>query len=234
VLAGVLLVLALLVPRLGGADGEPDVPAGGSLFRDPLETAPNARPRSDSPRAADLALVWYDPSGALPDGFPALAAEVAAIFRRLGVEASWREGGVYGEAPIPEVPVILLGRQPAAARRSERVLGLVVPAQEPLRAVWVFQDNVRLALGLGTGSLGPRDVDALGRALGRVVAHEVIHAIAPEAPHASAGLMRHALSPDFLLRRRADVDSRCASAFKTRLAAGGLQARAQATLDGAR
>jgi hypothetical protein len=102
----------------------------------------------------------------------------------------------------------------------------VVPDQAPLRAVWVFHESLRLALGLDQGPLPPRDRDALGRALGRVVAHEVIHAIAPEAPHAGTGLMRHALDRNFLLGTKASVDARCATAFLTRLTAQGRQARA--------
>jgi hypothetical protein len=217
--------MALLGTSIGAAAGEPDVPKAAPGFADPGR-ALLASPREGLPRPADLSLVWYDPSGALADGFPALADEARSIFRSLGVEASWRVGGAYGGAAIPEVPVILLVHDPMKRRRPERVLGLVVPDQEPQRAVWVFLENLRLTLG-SPASLDPRGVDALGRALGRVVAHEVVHAIAPDAPHAGDGLMRHALSRNFLLGPKAAVDARCASAFVARLAAQGQQARAR-------
>ena len=66
----------------------------------------------------------------------------------------------------------------------ERVLGLVVRQQHPLRSVWLFADNVRATVGRQKGQ---RDTDAdLERALARVAAHEVIHAVAPDAPPPSS------------------------------------------------
>ena len=187
-------------------------------------------PGDTTPRPADLALVFYDPQGALPRGFDRFAAEVQWIFRGLGVEASWRVGGGYGESPIPEVPVILLARDPKKGRGQARVMGLVRRDQEPQRAVWLFMDGVRFALG------DPRagDVDkggAVARALARVAAHEIVHAIAPDVPHAAVGLMRHALDKRFLLGKRVAIDARCATSFRARLTAEGKQllVRAPAT-----
>ena len=114
-------------------------------------TSPGARedrPGEALPRPADLRLVWFDPTGSLSEGFEIVAAEVQSIFRGLGVESSWRVGGGYGEAPGPEVPVILLARDPLAARVPQRVLGLVLREQEPQRAVWLFLENVRFTLAL--------------------------------------------------------------------------------------
>jgi hypothetical protein len=166
-----------------------------------------------------LRLVWFDPTGSLPQGFDSVAAEVQSIFRGLGVEASWRVGGGYGEAPGPEVPVILLARDPLAARARQRVLGLVLRDQEPQRAVWVFFENVRFTLSPGKSRRqDPRRDQDLGRAVARVAAHEIIHAIAPEEPHATEGLMRHALDRRFLTAERAVIDARCAASFVARLA----------------
>jgi hypothetical protein len=144
---------------------------------------------------------------------------VGVIFRSLGVEVSWRVGGGFGEAPGPEVPVVLLARDPVAARKSQRVLGLVLRDQEPQRVVWVFQENVRDALALGgrREHSDPRRESLLARAVARVAAHEIIHAIAPDEPHAAQGLMRHALDRDFLTAPKASIDARCASAFVARL-----------------
>ena len=151
----------------------------------------------------------------LPDRF---AAEVQSIFRGLGVEASWRVGGNYGESPIPEVPVILLARDPKKGRGQTRVMGLVRRDQEPQRAVWLFMDGVRFALGDPRAGEVGYDA-AVARALARVAAHEIVHAIAPDLPHAAAGLMRHALDKRFLLGKRAAIDTRCASSFRARLTA---------------
>ena len=175
-------------------------------------------PADTTPRPADLALVFFDPQGALPRGFESFAADVQAIFRGLGVEASWRVGGGYGESPIPEVPVILLARDPAKGRGLTRVMGLVRRDQVPQRAVWLFMGGVRFALGYPP--TGDMDYEGeVARALARVAAHEIVHAVAPDEPHAAEGLMRHSLDKRFLLGNRAIIDARCAASFRARLSA---------------
>ena len=202
-----------MAPLVSGAETG-SVPLGVDLFDIPgheLRVPPDALPRP-----ADLALVFYDPQGALPHGFDRFASEVQSIFRVLGVEASWRVGGSYGESPIPEVPLILLARDPAHGRSQTRVMGLVRRDQEPQRVVWLFMDGVRFALGLPATGAASSD-DAIARALARVAAHEIVHAVAPEEPHAAEGLMRHSLDKAFLLGKRATIDGRCAASFRARL-----------------
>ena len=195
---------------------EPDAARGDLAPRDLASRSLPSGPRDTLPRSADLALVFYDPQNMLPHGFDPFAAEVQSIFRGLGVEASWRVGGGYGGSPIPEVPVILLARDPNKERAGERVMGLVRRDQQPQRAVWLFMDGVRFALGHPTPGSGEAD-GAMARALARVAAHEIVHAVAPEEPHASEGLMRHSLDKRFLLGRRAPIDARCANSFRARL-----------------
>lgn len=171
-----------------------------------------------------VSLFWFDPQEALPGGHEAMEQEVASIFRAMGVRVTWTRGGLgtlYGQAQVPEIPVILLARDPAPTRRNQRVMGLVIRDQEPRRAIWLFLDNVQWTLGQRPGRMGlsKRETVELGRALARVVAHEVVHAIAPEEPHAQAGLMHHSLNRGFLTGQRAPIDPQCASAFLTRLAA---------------
>ena len=172
-----------------------------------------------------VSLFWFDPREALPAGHDAMQREVESIFRAMGVRVTWTRGGLgtmYGERKVPEIPVILLPRDPAGTRRDRRVMGLVIRDQEPRRAVWLFLDNVRWTLGQNTGlgkGLSKREAGELGRALARVVAHEVVHAIAPDEPHAHDGLMRHSLNRGFLGGPRAAIDPQCASAFLTCLAA---------------
>jgi hypothetical protein len=167
-------------------------------------------------RPAHLTLVFFDPGRALPGGFAGVAREVQRFFRELGVEASWREGGSFGESPIPEVPVIVLPRPLVPRPGQNRVLGLVVRNQEPQRAVWLFAENVRRVLGRPAAQpyAGP-DFDV---ALARVASHEIVHAVNPDEPHAREGLMRHSLTREFLVGDRAPIDTRCASSFVSRLA----------------
>jgi hypothetical protein len=180
-------------------------------------------PMLSDERTAAVQLLWFDPLDALPAGAEeALAEEVRSIFRGLGVEVAFRTAGpetTYGDGPVPEVPVILLRDDPVHDRRSRRVLGLVVRDHEPNRAVWTFLENVTWTLGQEQGRLTPSGEIALGVALGRVVAHEVIHAIAPDEPHTKKGLMGHTMSRAFLLSERAPLEDRCGRAFLSGLAA---------------
>ena len=194
-----------------------------------LASGPEADASSSLPellaRPPALELLWFDPSGTLSvSATEVLSEEVREIFQGLGVDAAFRVAqpdATYGEGLVPEVPIILLKDDPIASRRPSRVLGLVVRHQEPSRAVWAFLENVRWTLGLDRkGDLPPGARDrALGLALARVVAHEVIHAMAPEEPHAKAGLMSHSMNRAFLLGDNAPLDARCGRAFLTGLAA---------------
>jgi len=190
-------------------------------------------PGNPPPAGPLVQILWFDPSRALPEGLDLVRPEVDGIFHGIGVELRWTLGGlgtVYGESDVPEVPVILLPDDPDRSRRERRVMGLVMRNQEPTRAIWVFTNAVRWTLGHD-----PRAADTpteaereeLALAVARVVAHEVVHAIAPDEPHSRKGLMSHRLNRGFLLGRGAPVDTQCAAAFLSRLAA--LLARRDAT-----
>ena len=69
--------------------------------------------------------------------------------------------------------------------------------------VWVYLDGVKAALGLDgsvrRGHASRQASRAIATAVGRVAAHEVIHALAPYQPHAAHGLMRSSLGRTALL-----------------------------------
>jgi len=173
------------------------------------------------PAVTTVGLVWFDPQDTLPDRFPDLRQEVDSIFRGIGVEVQWTRGGpgtVYDLGGRPQVAVILVAEDRSKGPRS--IMGLVLRSQRPTRVAWVFVNNVRAALGHDPRRARPSLVEApeLARAVARVAAHEVVHAIAPDQPHAREGLMSQALGRPFLLGERATIDPRCASAFLSRLA----------------
>jgi hypothetical protein len=60
----------------------------------------------------------------------------------------------------------------------------------------------------------PRQRKDLARAIGRVLVHEVVHAIAPRLSHADEGLMHEALLSASLLKRRIEIDERTRQAFR--------------------
>lgn len=173
-----------------------------------------------------LRLFLFDPTKRLPEAtLAAMGLEVRGIFRELSVDVSFEvaeDGTNFGTGPGLEIPVIVLPQDPDRGRRKKRVLGLVVKEQTPERAIWAFVDNVRWTLGVAPGTgLGPlvSEQSEMGIALGRVVAHEVVHAIAPDEPHARKGLMNHSFDRAFLLGNHATLDERCSRAFLSRLSA---------------
>jgi hypothetical protein len=81
--------------------------------------------------------------------------------------------------------------------------------------VWAYVDSIRAALSRrpdGSDASGSPSGDELAKAVGRVVAHEVIHAVATEHPHGPGGLMNATLSSRALLEPVLEVSPVCACA----------------------
>lgn len=191
-------VCSTLFATIGSA-ADADLPGG-------LEQRPPAVP---APAAAQrLTLVLFDVQRQLPMGFEEMAQEVRAIFAEIGVEIAWRQaepGDTFGDRPGIELPVILLANDPSPARRQRPIMGLVVRDQQPVRSIWAFMCQLKRTLGLDPrpGYLySGNERRMLSRALARVVAHEVVHALAPEHPHDEQGLMRQTLSRKMLVGTR--------------------------------
>jgi hypothetical protein len=184
---------------------------------------PGRIPAAPGPaRSSALVLVLFDslPTPVVP--FPILAREVEAIFREIGVEVTWRQGGPgkgCEDGPVPELPVIVLPADPRPGREGEHAMGLVIRDQQPRHAIWVFLSGVRWALGQPSlpGFADARRLQEIGLAVARVVAHEVVHAIAPEQPHTRGGLMNPALNRAFLLGPRTRLEGPLVRAFLNQL-----------------
>ena len=86
-----LLALVLLASWVGAAEGEPDVPAAAAALR---QSSASKLPSKTCPVPPTSPSSGTTRSGALPEGLAALAAEVRAIFRGLGVEALEGRGNV--------------------------------------------------------------------------------------------------------------------------------------------
>jgi hypothetical protein len=144
---------------------------------------------------ARVPLVWTDPAGAAV-GLDAVAREEArSLLERMGVAVAWRRENAGSLARAGEVRVILLDRG-AERGPGKPVLGATPPRFEVGPFVWVHVPNVRAAIGLSprgpVASIEAPMARALGIAIGRVVAHEVVHALAPAVPH-GRGLMSASL-----------------------------------------
>jgi hypothetical protein len=136
-------------------------------------------------------LVWLDPARAALGVDAVARGEARSLLRKMGLSVSWRRGEAGETARPGEVRVILLDRG-AALAPGVPILGATPTRPEVATFVWVHVPNVRASIGLRGGVpatvLEPPLARAFGVALGRVVAHELVHALAPSVPHGT-GLM---------------------------------------------
>jgi hypothetical protein len=162
------------------------------------------------PASPALTVAFVDSEGLLSDeGINLMKAEVRAVFRELGVDAQVVQtapGLPIDEVEGVVVPVIARRRQPRGLSQ-DRIMGLVLRDHALPSPVWVFVDNVGSTLGRRGGAAHGRE---LGISVGRVVAHEVIHALTPGHPHSRTGLMAGMLGRAALLGPRPLPEPSCA------------------------
>ena len=186
---------------------------------------PPAAPTAAAP-SSTLRLVWMDPAG-VGVGTDALARDEArSLLRKMGATVSWRRGEA-GEAARPdEVRVILLDRTTDNAGKV--VLGATPSRFEVAPFIWVHVPSVRAVIGLEPrGSVfttPPPAARALAVALGRVVAHELVHALAPSVPHGT-GLMSASLTYRQLTARSIPFESEVGLALQAALRGDPLRPR---------
>lgn len=181
---------------------------------------PRAWPPSAAPLVASpaLRLVWMDPTGVGVGAEAVARDEARSVLRKMGAAVSWRRGDA-GELTRPgEVRVILLDR--AACSAGKAVLGATPPRFDVDPFVWVHVPNVRAAIGLdprgSAFAMPPPASRALAIALGRVVAHELVHALAPSVPHGT-GLMSASLTYRQLTAPSIPFDAEVGLAFQAAL-----------------
>jgi hypothetical protein len=207
---GRALLIAVAATSVATADPREVAPKGADV---PRATQPS--PGVDLPtRLPELGLVVYDVHDLLGTSYDELVAETRAIFLEMGVETGWRQGGlgtVHGAGPIREIPVILLKEAPGRLRAKREVLGLIPKNQPP--AIWVFVENVKRTIATSSGVLD----SGLAVAVGRVVAHEIVHSLAPQLGHTKDGLMRHSLDRRALVGEVRPSHAECVEAVRAAL-----------------
>ena len=198
--------------------------AGAATVASPLDLEGRLAPRLPGPNAAAaprpvaLRLVWTDPARAAA-GLERLArAEAEDVLREMGVSVTWRRGDARELARPGEVRVILLDR-PAARDPEVPVLGATPPTFAVSPFVWVHIPGVSASVGVrhpGGAGVSPLETRALAVAVGRVIAHEVVHAVAPSVPHGS-GLMSASFTRRQLTAPRMPFDPDVALAVRAAL-----------------
>lgn len=186
---------------------------------------PAARAKASTPPPVEPPgprFVWSDPQGLVPlPLIGRLTDELAALGRTMGVEMGLAAPGVIAEPArrryrvkvmrAPKDHWLLRGDVMAAAPRTEGHRG----------TIYLFLERVQRTLGHlknSDSSDEAREHTELAKALARILAHELVHIVAPDHPHAKEGLMVARLRRSLLLHPRAGIDPACARAFRDALA----------------
>jgi hypothetical protein len=138
--------------------------------------------------------------------------EAAAIWEPYGVWFRWEATPGLAQCPWTQASFdVLLNRSSQPGRSSKQILGSTRLALRAIDHVPIHIDREateellgsasvgQLARLLGHTSFGPEDV---GRALGRILAHEVGHVLLAVRDHQPRGLMRPTFDAEELLERQ--------------------------------
>ncbi|HSF14548.1 MAG TPA: hypothetical protein VLK65_03240 [Vicinamibacteria bacterium] len=184
----------------------------------------SCRPAHRRPRNASgpaLVLRWCDPHG-LFGNTKAVGKRLDGIFGAIGVELSWKKCTPGSESGRPEIRVVLVHSEASGWDLDAEAMGANLSRSGPQSQVYIFYNSVVRALGhspktLSDRWLSARETRELSRGLARVTAHEVMHAVLPELPHAEDGLTHSELDRDALLDGEARIDEAVAKAFQAAL-----------------
>ena len=200
----VRVVAALAIVLAGAGWGRPS--CAGETERISSSTATrDASPAAGADRAESaprLRLVWIDVLGSAPYAFRNASRETSAILAGAGVQAAWTLGDASTVTKEDELKIVLMPGAANGARLPEHVMG-GTRRGEPCPATWIYLSNVLWALGLrdqAARHLSVHEEEQVARALGRVAAHEIVHAVAPGVRHSAHGLMAGKLGRADLIR----------------------------------
>jgi hypothetical protein len=195
-------LVVVLVQVVPGRPSVAEEAAGASVpSREAYEATTAGPARLPAPR---LRLVWIDVLRSAPYAYAAASREAAAILGAAGVEAAWTAGDASTVTGETELKIVLMMAVANGAGLPERVMGGTLRGGQSHTA-WIYLSNVLWALGLpdrGARGLSRSQEDRVALALGRVIAHEVVHAVAPELPHGRTGLMARTIGRSLLLQAR--------------------------------
>ncbi len=181
---------------------------------------------------ATLTLVLTDVQR-LPLESRELMAAAEAALGGSGLSLHWDAAPAGdGLTPAPDqVRVILLDAHPRQAG-SERVLGAVLRRRGASDAIWIYVGELRRLLESERYPTRALAKGELSVAVGRVLAHEVAHILAPEHPHAEAGLMARVVNRRSLGENAEPLDDPCLAAIRLATSSPGPRGLDQAPARG--
>jgi hypothetical protein len=177
----------------------------------PLSAAAPTETQTVCVRAAGVDLVRLGPLTV-----EVMIRELDHLLAVAGTRVEWHWAAAGTETAPDELQVVFLD-SPGRRVAGQPLLGSTATGQSgPSPVIWIYCPSVVRTLGLRADSLRGSFFDkrTLGVALGRVVAHELVHALAPEVPHGS-GLMAPGFRPEALLGPGLALDVSSATRFNT-------------------
>jgi hypothetical protein len=171
-----------------------------------------------TPPVPVLRLVWADPTNAATGSELAARGEADSLLSRMGVTVSWRRGVAGEQLQRGEIWVIFVGEGPGAG--SDPIVLGATKRGAVCPAIWVRVPNIRKAIGVPRGAslsgLAGFERRLVAVAIGRVIAHEVVHAVAPSVPHGT-GLTASNLTRNQLRAPTITVDAEVGLAVQASL-----------------
>lgn len=151
-----------------------------------------AAPSADEAPLVRVSLT--DLHGLAPDVSAGASAEAAVLLDRLGARLRIRPKRP-GDAHDPRDLLVVVMPGDPGPLLDRGVLGSV-QRDAPTRVLWVFPRTIAAALGLAPAAETWTKVDRarFATALGRVVAHEIVHLTCPWRDHDPSGLMAARMS----------------------------------------
>lgn len=175
----------------------------------------------DSPRDSDatLRLAYFDGTGMSPEVRRAMEQEVERVYGEVGVRVVSLSPETMGEAlAVPGtfvLRVVIMAKAPSAWDLPAHAMGVYFNGQTyPPQAVYAFQPAIYKELGLDTRGEGYLRPEEIGRAFGRIVAHEVVHALAPDHKHSGWGILGHAQDERSLTQPQLSISDDAGAALR--------------------
>jgi hypothetical protein len=171
--------------------------------------------RADPPSAAaetvQLRAAEIDVAPLPPVTRKMMRDELGVLLAVASIGVSWRTVGAGGDTQRDELSFVFLPRTGIGPD-----LGALASTDnhDLARTTWVYLPSVAATLGIAPDAAAS-SLDAqrlMGVALGRVLAHEVVHAMVPNVEHAQVGLMRARLGVQ-LVRGRPTLPADCAASL---------------------
>ena len=190
-----------------------------------MDEAARAAAALVNPSTAGLNIGYFDRAELPVAVMESMQIEVERLLGNLGILVATLDSSAPTSSESQPtgtlLNIVVWDRLPEAWALPSNTMGVCPDSGSVPRNVYVFEPAILEELGLGSKGIDAMRAEDVGRAFGRVVAHEVIHAFgtfAGEHRHRGNGLMGRGLDKDTLLVAGLEVDDRSGAAFREGLA----------------